>query len=125
MRLKQAIDLVGKPPVIALTATATPEVRADIIKQLEVHNPTQVITGFARPNLQFGVSEAAESQKPSIILDVLSSLPDASGIIYVGTRSKADEMLEVLLSAGIEAVGYHAGMQTEERKWVQENFRKN
>ncbi|HRH32893.1 MAG TPA: RecQ family ATP-dependent DNA helicase [bacterium] len=122
MRLKQAIDLVGKPPVIALTATATPEVRADIIKQLEVHNPAQVITGFARPNLQFGVSEAAESQKPSIILDVLSSLPDASGIIYVGTRSKADEMLEVLLSAGIEAVGYHAGMQTEERKWVQENF---
>lgn len=124
-RLKQAIALVGQPPVIALTATATPEVREDIIVQLGVENPFQVVTGFARPNLQFGVSEAAESQKASIILDVLTSLGSgASGIIYVGTRGKADELLETLLSAGIEAVGYHAGMQPEERKWVQENFMK-
>ncbi len=122
LQLKHALKLVGKPPVIALTATATPEVRADIIKQIDIHNPTQIVTGFARPNLQFGVSEAAESQKPYIILDVLSSLGEASGIVYVGTRSKADEMLEVLLGAGIEAVGYHAGMQNEERRWVQENF---
>jgi len=122
MRLKQAIELVGNPPVIALTATATPEVREDIIAQLNIHGSSQIITGFARPNLQFGVSEAADSQKAHIILDVLSSLTDASGIIYVGTRAKADEMLEVLLEAGIEAVGYHAGMQSEERQWVQNNF---
>lgn len=122
MRLKQAIELVGSPPVIALTATATPEVREDIITQLNIHGSSQIITGFARPNLQFGVSEAADSQKTHIILDVLSSLNEASGIIYVGTRAKADEMLEVLLEAGIEAVGYHAGMQSEERQWVQNNF---
>ncbi len=121
-RLKQALALVGQPPVIALTATATPEVREDIITQLGVINPEQIVTGFARPNLQFGVSEANDSQKPAIILDVLGSLAGASGIVYVGTRSKADELLETLLSAGIEAVGYHAGMQPEERKWVQENF---
>ncbi len=122
MRLKQAIESVGNPPVIALTATATPEVREDIITQLNIHGSSQIITGFARPNLQFGVSEAADSQKAHIILDVLSSLNEASGIIYVGTRAKADEMLEVLLEAGIEAVGYHAGMQSEERQWVQNNF---
>ncbi len=123
MKLRQAVDLVGRPPVIALTATATPEVREDIIKQLGVEYPLQIITGFARPNLQFGVSEAAESQKPYIILDVLASLGGVStGIIYVGTRAKADDLLEILLGAGIEAVGYHAGMQPEERKWVQDNF---
>lgn len=122
MRLKQAIELVGNPPVIALTATATPEVREDIITQLNIHGSSQIVTGFARPNLQFGVSEAADSQKAHIILDVLASLTDASGIIYVGTRAKADEILEILLEAGIEAVGYHAGMQSEERQWVQNNF---
>lgn len=122
MRLKQAIELVGNPPVIALTATATPEVREDIIAQLNIQGSSQIVTGFARPNLQFGVSEAAESQKAHIVLDVLSSLNETSGIIYVGTRAKADEILEVLLEAGIEAVGYHAGMQTEERDWVQNNF---
>ncbi len=123
MKLKYAIEHVGNPPVIALTATATPEVREDIIRQLGIKAPLQVVTGFARPNLQFGVSEAADSQKPYIILDVLSSLgPDAAGIIYVGTRAKADELLEILLGQGIEAVGYHAGMQQEDRKWVQENF---
>ena len=122
MRLRDAIELVGRPPVIALTATATPEVREDIIRQLGVEGPLEIVTGFARPNLQFGVSEAADSQKASIVLDILTSLGDASGIIYVGTRAKADELLEVLLGAGIEAVGYHAGMQSEERKWVQDNF---
>ncbi len=122
MRLQHAIELVGSPPVIALTATATPEVKEDIIAQLNIKGPSQIITGFARPNLQFGVSEAAESQKSHIILDVLSRLSDATGIIYVGTRAKADETLEVLLDAGFEAVGYHAGMQSEERQWVQNNF---
>lgn len=122
LKLMHAIKLVGNPPVIALTATATPEVREDIIAQLNVQHPTQIVTGFARPNLQFGVSEATENQKAAIILDVLSSLADGSGIIYVGTRAKADELLEILLSAGIEAVGYHAGMQAEERQWVQNNF---
>lgn len=122
LRLQQAIELVGRPPVIALTATATPEVREDISKQLSLKHQQEIVTGFARPNLQFGVSEAGESQKASIILDVLSSLDGASGIIYVGTRAKADELLEILLGAGIEAVGYHAGMQAEERNWVQNNF---
>lgn len=122
LKLKEAKKLVGNPPVIALTATATPEVREDIIEQLKVAYPTQIITGFARPNLQFGVTEVTESQKSYIILDVLSSLGDASGIIYVGTRAKADELLEILLGSGIEAVGYHAGMQAEERNWVQHNF---
>lgn len=121
-KLGDAIEACGNPPVIALTATATPEVREDIIKQLKLENPLQIVTGFARPNLQFGVIEATDAYKPGLVLDVVQSLEGGSGIVYVGTRAKADRLLEALLAEGIEAVGYHAGMQNEDRQWVQNNF---
>jgi ATP-dependent DNA helicase RecQ len=121
-RLDLAVEACGHPPVIALTATATPEVREDIIKQLKLKTPLQIVTGFARPNLQFGVIEATDNEKPRIAIEVIQSLGDGSGIIYVGTRAKSDGLLEALLAEGIEAVGYHAGMTIDERKWVQESF---
>ncbi|MBU0722528.1 RecQ family ATP-dependent DNA helicase [Patescibacteria group bacterium] len=124
IKLKNAIELLGKPTVAAFTATATLEVREDIIKQLGLANPNLVITGFARPNLQFGVINTQDSRKPQFVLDAISSAPDSSGIIYVGTRSRADQLLQTLLSNNIEAVSYHAGMNTQDRKWVQENFMK-
>jgi ATP-dependent DNA helicase RecQ len=139
LKLKNAIELLGRPVVAAFTATATPEVREDIIKQLglgeikDSNNPPRtplnkggntdlVITGFVRPNLQFGVINTTDSRKPQFVLDVISSMPEASGIIYVGTRARVDELLQFLLGNNIEAVGYHAGMEAADRKWVQENF---
>jgi len=122
IKLKGVIELLGKPTVVALTATATLEVRDDIIKQLGLVDPNLVITGFARPNLQFGVINTQDSRKPQFVLDAISSAPDGTGIIYVGTRSRADELLQTLLAHNIEAVSYHAGMEIEDRKWVQENF---
>ncbi|MFH0955727.1 MAG: RecQ family ATP-dependent DNA helicase [Candidatus Falkowbacteria bacterium] len=124
IKLKGAIEALGNPTVAAFTATATLEVRDDIIKQLGLTAPSLVITGFARPNLQFGVINTQDSRKPQFVLDAISSVPDGSGIIYVGTRSRADELLQTLLGNNIEAVSYHAGMETEDRKWVQENFMK-
>ncbi len=121
-RLKQAIALTGNPPVLALTATATLEVKEDIAKQLGLINPKIIVTGFARPNLQFGVVQAKENQKPGIVLDAVRSLPDESGIIYVSTRSRVDALLQMLLENDIEAAAYHAGMDPEDRKWVQDNF---
>jgi ATP-dependent DNA helicase RecQ len=125
LKLCEAIELVGNPPVMALTATATPEVREDIVKQLDLQNPELVITGFARPNLQFGVIHANERSKPSYVLDAINSARDDSGIIYVGTRARADDLLQYLLENDVEAVGYHAGMEAEERKWIQDNFMKD
>jgi len=122
LKLKEAIKLVGNPPVVALTATATPEVRQDIIKQLNLANPELVLTGFARPNLQFGVIQAPDSRKPELIIDAIETAKNKSGIIYVGTRAKADELAQILLDNSIEAIVYHAGMDSQDRTWVQENF---
>ncbi len=123
MRLKDAIRLVGSPTIVALTATATPEVREDIIKQLNIADADTVITGFARPNLQFAVVPTANGQKMESIVNLLTSNSEmGSGIIYVGTRSKADELVEALTDNDIKAVVYHAGMDANSRDWVQEQF---
>ena len=125
LRLKDAIQFVGSPTVVALTATATPEVRDDIVKQLALKNADLVITGFARPNLQFAVVAATNGQKIENIVNLLTTNSAmGSGIIYVGTRAKADEILEVLTDNDIKAVGYHAGMDASSRDWVQEQFMK-
>lgn len=123
LRLKEAIKFVGSPVVVALTATATPEARADIIKQLNLRDPELIISGFARPNLQFAVAPISTGQKIENIVNLLTTNPDmGSGIIYVGTRAKADEILEALVDSNIKAVGYHAGMDANSRDWVQEQF---
>ncbi|MFA5109280.1 MAG: ATP-dependent DNA helicase RecQ [Patescibacteria group bacterium] len=123
MKLKDAIKFVGSPTVVALTATATPEVRDDIVKQLDLKNSELVITGFARPNLQFAVVPTSGSQKVENIVDFLTTNPEmGSGIIYTGTRAKADEILEALTDNNIKAVVYHAGMDSNSRAWVQEQF---
>jgi ATP-dependent DNA helicase RecQ len=123
MRLGKAIELCGRPPIAALTATATPEVKEDIVKQLNMLKAEKIITGFARPNLQFGVIKAPDAQKLSMIVDAAESV-EGCGIIYTGTRAKAEEITDLLLERGLEAVFYHAGMDPESRNWTQENFLK-
>jgi ATP-dependent DNA helicase RecQ len=125
IKLKFAIKLLNNPIVVALTATATPEVREDIAKQLGFTDYDLVITGFARPNLQFGVIQGNEAQKIKIISEAVASVPEGAGVIYTGTRAKADDIAQYLLEQNVEAVVYHAGMQPEDRKWVQENFMNN
>jgi ATP-dependent DNA helicase RecQ len=123
LRLKEAIRFVGKPPVVALTATATPEVREDITKQLGLKEAETIISGFARPNLQLAVIPSQNGQKLEHILNFLITNPDlGSGIIYAGTRSKTDEIVELLIDNDIKAVAYHAGMDASSRDWVQEQF---
>jgi ATP-dependent DNA helicase RecQ len=122
LKLREVIEYLNRPTVLALTATATPEVREDIIKQLSLNNPEVIVTGFARPNLQFGAIRATDARKPQFVLDAISSARDKPGIIYVGTRARADELLQILLENNIEAVSYHAGMDPSDRKWVQDSF---
>lgn len=123
LSLKNAVKALGKPTVVALTATATPEVREDIIAQLELKDPKVIVSGFSRPNLQFAVIPSGSSQKVNYIVDFLVSNPDlGAGIIYTGTRNKADEIASILNDNDISALVYHAGLDAESRHWVQESF---
>jgi ATP-dependent DNA helicase RecQ len=122
LRLKEAAKLMGRPPIVALTATATPEVREDIVAQLQLKNPAQIVTGFSRPNLQFAVVQASNNQKVQYIIDTVSDEKLGCGIIYTGTRAKADELANLLVAQGVEAVVYHAGLDASSRAWVQDSF---
>lgn len=123
LRLKQAIEALGHPPVAALTATATPEVREDIIVQLGLKQPLTVVTGFDRPNLRLEVKEVnGESAKLKALATQLNRQPGAAGIIYAATRKAVDEVARTLKEAGQAVVAYHAGMPPERRKQVQEQF---
>ncbi len=125
LRLKDAIKITGSPTVVALTATATPEVRDDIIKQLELKDPKLIVTGFSRPNLQFAVIPSQNNQKIENIVNFLITNPHiGSGIIYTGTRSKADELVELLSDNDVKSIAYHAGMDANSREWVQDKFMK-
>ena len=121
MRLGQALEAVGRPQCVALTATATPVVRADIQKVLGLKDAFEVVSGFARPNLSFsitGVDKAA--QKYTRIREILEA--HRTGIIYCATRKKVEQVSETLSSWGKQVIAYHGGMSDEERQAAQNSF---
>ena len=122
-RLGEFRKRLGDPPTIALTATATPTVRKDIMKLLALRRPSVFITGFARPNLHFEVISAWNNGvKDEALLDFLHETPGA-GIIYASTRRRCDELAELLRTVIERKIGiYHAGMLLEDRREVQEAF---
>ncbi len=122
LRLKTIIKTLNHPPVAALTATATPEVRRDIIDQLGLHNPVTLVTGFDRPNLHFEVkSVESDREKVQAALSFLARERQC-GIIYAATRKHVDELSEALKAYGNKIATYHAGMEIEERKLAQDQF---
>lgn len=122
LRINQALTTMGKPQVIALTATATDKVRSDIIEQLRLKSPQQFITGFDRHNLFWEVASAnGEDEKLAILLKRLKRLSGAA-IIYTGTRKKVENTVDKLRHASLRVEGYHAGMEEDKRISVQENF---
>ena len=122
LALGQAIEDLGQPPVLALTATATPEVVEEILKQLRIPDAKVVHTGFYRPNLQLGVSPVAgEEQKRQRLLHLLDRL-DGTGIIYAATVKAVDELTEFLESNGVVAAGYHGKMPLKRRTQAQDRF---
>lgn len=128
-KIRQSIDkiCIGKerPPIIALTATATPEVREDIIKQLNIEAPNIFVSGFARSNLELIVFKTKnDADKIFKMLNIIQKI-SGSKIIYAATRKNVDDIVENLQSAGVNAIGYHAGLTSEERKNIQNSFIKN
>ncbi len=122
LKIGQALDWLGRPQTIALTATATDRVREDILSQLKLRAPKCFITGFDRKNLFFEVIQVKRSkEKVSYLAERLEGLRGGA-IIYAGTRKAVESIVRSLDQAGTEALGYHAGLEEEERSRIQEAF---
>nr|WP_084115109.1 DNA helicase RecQ [Clostridium acidisoli] len=113
-------SLPKRPVVSAFTATATEEVRKDIVKLIELNEPEVFISGFDRENLKINVLKIPNRLK--YVLNYISENKDQSGIIYVSTRKEADHIYENLIENNISAARYHAGLPDAERKQNQEDF---
>ena len=123
LRLKQGLEAIGRPPVVALTATATPYVRADIAQQLDLRQPAIFVSGFDRPNLFLQIAQVAnEREKIAYIKRLMRAYPGGSGIIYAATRKAVEQVTADLQASGVGAVAYHAGLGDEARVWAQDAF---
>lgn len=110
-------------PMIALTATADPQTRRDIIQRLGLGDGHEFVTGFDRPNIRYTV---VDKQKPANqLLQFLDQHPDEPGIVYALSRKRVEEIAARLINSGYQAAPYHAGMADDERKSVQEAFLKD
>ncbi|OYU97216.1 MAG: DNA helicase RecQ [Bacteroidetes bacterium B1(2017)] len=122
-KLAKLRDLWPNIPVIALTATADKITRKDIVKQLNLQNPNIFVASFDRPNLSLSVKFAVKKkQKLQEISDFIDTRKNESGIIYCLSRKSTEEMASELSEFGISAECYHAGLSSEQRNKVQDNF---
>jgi len=119
--IKGFIKSLNKRPIVsAFTATATEEVREDIVTLLNLKNPKVFIQGFDRENLKINVLKGVN--KKDFILNYVRENSELSGIIYTATRNEADKVYEALLSRGYSVGRYHAGLSESERTENQEAF---
>jgi ATP-dependent DNA helicase RecQ len=110
----------GRPPMAAFTATATPEVRSDIIALLGLNEPQVIVAGFDRPNIYLSVEAVADDQVKHGRLPAL--VAGHRSLVYAATRRTAEAATATLTTAGLSAATYHAGLDDEERTRVQDGF---
>jgi ATP-dependent DNA helicase RecQ len=119
-RIRPIIDMIGRSPIIALTATATPKVQHDILKNLSILDADVFKSSFNRPNLYYEVKSKQDVTKE--IIKYIKNNLGKSGIIYCLSRKKVEEMAEVLKVNGLKALPYHAGMDSATRTMNQDKF---
>ncbi|HVR05794.1 MAG TPA: RecQ family ATP-dependent DNA helicase, partial [Solirubrobacteraceae bacterium] len=129
LRLRGAIDALGRPAVMAATATATPRVAREIAQRLGLRDPLSVRSGFDRPNISFDVvaleGKGAVARKRATLLFALgdeSAHPARPAIVYCGTRKDTEAVCALLRGEGLAAVAYHAGLSGQERAGAQAAF---
>jgi ATP-dependent DNA helicase RecQ len=126
LRLHGAIAALGRPPVMAATATATPRVAKEIAAKLGLREWVSVSSGFDRPNIAFDVvsveGKGAVARKRAALVHVLESPEARPAIVYCGTRKDTEEVAETIAARGIKTVAYHAGMRPEGRRKAQAEF---
>ncbi len=125
-RLGEVIEKLGRPTILALTATAAPPVRQEIIEKLGMKKPEVLVAGFDRPNITLNVRRfAGEESKHAALLEAVQEAVesgDTPGIVYTATRRHAEDVCAFLVKADVPAVCYHGGMKRSERVSAQEAF---
>ncbi len=122
LRLGQVIEALDHPPVLALTATAAPPVRDEVLERLGMRDPRVIVRGFDRPNIHLAVEQFPdETRKDRALLEWITAA-GKPGIVYAATRKRAEALAERLAEQGNAAAAYHAGLPARERHRVQEAF---
>ena len=122
LRVAQVRERLGWPPAVALTATATPHVRQDIVRQLRMDNSETIITGFDRTNLRYHVVPTrSDADKDDALIHILKKHAGVA-IVYASTRRNVEKVAATLERAGITTAAYHAGLDDAHRHDVQEAF---
>jgi ATP-dependent DNA helicase RecQ len=121
LRMREALEALDRPQVIALTATATDEVRTDILKHLDMREPHVTISGFSRPNLSFNITPTAtHDDKYAKLKEIIRR--HRTGIVYCSTRKRVEEVSEELEEMRLRCVAYHGGMDERSRDHAQNLF---
>jgi ATP-dependent DNA helicase RecQ len=126
LRLPRVLERLGRPTVMACTATATEDVSAEIAQRLGLRDPLMVRAGFDRPNLSFDIvrfeGQGSKARKLAMLRHGLGDPENRPAIVYCGTRKDTDEVAQSLRESGLSAAGYHAGMDPDERASAQHRF---
>jgi ATP-dependent DNA helicase RecQ len=122
LRLKNVVEELGHPTVLALTATANEAVRNEILSRLGMHDPKIFVHGFDRPNIWLGMEMAASETKKRVMLLDRIRKTERPGIVYANTRKHAEEINDELNNIGITSAFYHGGLRKKDRETMQEQF---
>ena len=120
--LPDAIEALGRPPVLALTATAAPPVRAEIAERLRMRDPLEIVCGFDRPNIRLEVQRFHDdAAKRRALLEAVAEA-EPPGLVYVATQKETEQLAAELGDRGVRAAAYHGGLSARRRDAVQEAF---
>src|SRR4051812_31574971 len=122
LKLGAVVEAVGRPPLLALTATASPPVRDEIVERLGMRSPELIVRGFDRPEIELSVERFHDARpKERALLAAVAAEPKP-GIVYAATRRLAESIAESLRAEGVSALAYHGGMRRAARVEAQEAF---
>ena len=122
LALAQAVEALGRPTVLALTATAAPPVREEIVDRLGMREPEVIVRGFDRPNINLAVERFHDADAKTRALIAAVGEAQAPGIVYVATQKGSERLAVRLCDAGVRAAAYHGGMGARRRDAAQEAF---
>jgi ATP-dependent DNA helicase RecQ len=121
LRLGTVIDALGHPTILALTATASPPVREEIVQRLGMKDPQVIVRGFDRPNIWLAVERYEDDEKHDAFVKAIQHL-QKPGIVYVATRKITEELTALVNGTGVRAIAYHAGLKSKDREHAQAAF---